>query len=284
MANGSSVLIVVETSDGKVRTTAEEPFTVGRELAGAAGAELVAVVIGSGVDEVAARAGELGADRVLVADAPQLARVTVDGYVKAVEAAIDAARPALVLFAGTTAGRDVAAFLSARRRAPHLVDCIKLERDGDAVRATRPVYSGKLLTEVQPLGGAPVLATVHANAYPAPEPQSGRAAPTERLDVSFADGEIRTEILELRASAGGPTNLEAADVVVVGGRGLGSAENFKLVEDLAAALDGAVGATRAVTDLGWRPHYEQVGQTGKTIMPKLYIGVGVSGAVQHTVG
>jgi electron transfer flavoprotein alpha subunit len=192
--------------------------------------------------------------------------------------------PAIIALTGTTGGRDVASFLAGHEGLAHLPDCLEVWRDGDEVVGKRTVYGGKMLTLVRASAARRVVVTLHTNAYPAPEPDSGRSAEVESLDVDIADGEIRMRITGLESSSGGPTDLGTADVVVIGGRGLGSQENFDLVQQLADALGGTVGATRAITDLGWRPHYEQVGQTGHKITPKLYVGVGVSGAVQHTVG
>ncbi|MDI3341928.1 MAG: electron transfer flavoprotein subunit alpha/FixB family protein [Sphaerobacter sp.] len=285
MTDGASgVLLAVETRDGAIRETSKELFGLGRTLAGELGGPLGAVVLGSGVEAAAREAAALGADRVLVADAPELAAFTVDAYAKALDAAIDATQPRIVLLAGTTAGRDLAPFLAMRREAACLVDCVRLAWQDGAWVGTRPVYQGKLLTEVRAPGDGLTFATIHAGAVAAPEPDPGRISETTPLPLQFAPGEIRVTVTDLVQAPAGPTNLEQAEVVVVGGRGLGEAANFRLAEELAEVLGGAVGATRAVTDLGWRPHYEQVGQTGKTIAPKLYIGLGVSGAVQHTVG
>lgn len=286
MTDGENgILLVIETSDGAIRATSLELFGAGRGLADEAGGPLVGVLIGHDLGPAVDQAARLGADRVLVADAPGLAQYTTDGYARAVEAAIEIVHPAAVLLAGTTSGRDVAPFLAAKRGAAHLVDCMRVSRAGGAFTGVRPVYQGKLLSEVRVSGGtSPVFVTVHAGAFAPPEPRAERPAEISPLEVGFALADIRVEVAGMVQAPAGPTNLEAAAVVVVGGRGLGEAANFSYVEELAAVLDGAVGATRAVTDLGWRPHYEQVGQTGKTVAPSLYIGLGVSGAVQHTVG
>jgi electron transfer flavoprotein alpha subunit len=224
----------------------------------------------------------LQSDRVLVADFPELERYTTDGYTLVIERAIETTSPAVVLLGGTTAGRDLGPYLSARTGAGCLSDCIALRWDGDALVGTRPVYQGKLLADVtinSPNPGFAVLRGGVVDAPPAGEPGS-----IEDLEVTFADGDLRVELIEVSVPPAGAVDLEGAETIVAGGRGVGSAENFVLVEQLAAAVGGAVGATRAVTDLGWRPHYEQIGQTGKTVKPKLYFAVGISGAVQHVVG
>lgn len=285
VADGTQgVLVVAEAPGGSMRASSQELFSVGRSLADNLQGSLTAVVVGHELGSAPADAAELGADRVLLADSPDLASFTVEGFATAIDAAINAGSPSLVLLAGTTSGRDVAPFLATGRQAPYLADCTQLSVEGGAVTAVRPVYQGKFLTEVHTERGGLTFATIRGGAFPVPERQSGRSAETSPLDLSLNPDSFRVTVKDLVQPPAGPTNLTAADVVVVGGRGLGEADNFKLVEEVAAALGGAVGATRAVTDLGWRPHYEQVGQTGKTISPQLYIGLAVSGAVQHTVG
>ena len=279
-----AVLLVVEVDGGAIRSTSRELFAVGRDLAAASGGSLVTALIGYDVGGAVDAAAALGADRVLVIDAPALAHFTVDAYARGLEHAIDAVSPAVVLLPGSTSGRDLAPFVAMRRGAPCLVDCLRLALDGDDVVATRPVYQGKLLTDVRAKRVTPVFATLRSGIFAAPEPQGGRSAATTTLDVALGPADLRVTVTGTAQAPAGPTNLEQAKTVIVGGRGLGEADKFALVEDLAGALGGAVGATRAVTDLGWRPHYEQVGQTGKTVAPELYVGLAVSGAVQHTVG
>ncbi len=278
------VLVVVETVGSEARPASLELFGAGRPLADRLGGELVGLVIGSGVQGVAELAGRLGADRVLLADDPALGEPVAARAARAVEAAIAASDPALILLPATTLGRDVAPLLAARYGAAHLVNCLRIEVDDETVRVTRPVYQDKLLTTVRAPRSQRVFVTVRSGAFAVPEAQPGRQVPIQSLAVSLTDADRAVVVTQLVEKPRGMTNLENAPIVVVGGRGLGSAENFRLVEELAAALDGAVGCTRAVSDLGWRPHYEQIGQTGKNVRPKLYLGVGVSGAVQHTVG
>ena len=281
--DSTHILIVAEVGSSDIQATSRELFGVGRELATQSGGGLAALLLGPAAGDGVAIAGALGADVVYAPDAPELHEFTVDGYSLAVIAAIDASGARLVLLPGTTSGRDVAPFVAARRDAPYLVDCTRLRVDENAVVGTRPVFQGKFLTEVTASADL-VIATIHAGSFAEPEVDSSRTAERRDLPIEFPAGSIRVTVKDLVTAPSGPTNLDAADVVVVGGRGLGEAGNFKLVEELAELLGGAVGATRAVTDLGWRPHYEQVGQTGKAISPQLYVGVAVSGAVQHTVG
>lgn len=285
MANEKAAVVVIgETQGGTLRPQAQELFSAGRMLADTAGGTLAVVVAGQDIGAAATEAAELGADIVLVADSEDLHSFTLASRARVAQAAIETLEPSLVLLPATTAGRDIAPYLSARLRVPHLADVIRIEFSDGSLSAVRPVYGGKMLTEVRPTSDGPVLITIRTGTYAAPERQSGRTANQMPLDVALADADNRVRVIDLEASGGGSVNLEAADVVVVGGRGLGSEAGFALVDELASAAGGVVGATRAVTDLGWRPHYDQVGQTGKTISPKLYIGVGVSGAVQHTVG
>jgi len=174
--------------------------------------------------------------------------------------------------------------LAARYRSAHLVNCVRVEIADGAIEATRPVYQDKLLTRVRTPRGQRVFLTLRSGAFAAPETDVRRKVPIEPITVSFSEADLAVAVTGLVEKPTGAIDLESAPVVVVGGRGVGSADNFRLIEELAEALSGAVGCTRAVSDLGWRPHYEQIGQTGKNVRPRLYLGVGVSGAVQHTVG
>jgi electron transfer flavoprotein alpha subunit len=280
-----NVLLFGETTaDGTLRPSSAELFGLGKELAGKLGGSLVVAIFGGNIAPAQAQAAALGADRILSATSEQLAEITVDAYSVALEAAIEDSDAGIVLLSGTTAGRDLAAFESGKRGAAHLVDAVNVEIEGDGVIVRRPVYQAKLLTEARAKLDATVFVTVRSGSYAAPEAEEGRTVDVETLDVALDPTALRVQVVELLESKAGSANLEAADIVVIGGRGLGEAGNFPLAEQLAEAFGGAVGATRAVTDLGWRPHYDQVGQTGRVIAPNLYVGVGVSGAVQHTVG
>jgi len=281
MANG--VLVAGEiAADGSLRPITLEMVTAGRKVAGALGGQLTALLMGPNAAAHAATLAGSGVDRVLVVDDARVHTANADAATTAVVAAANAAGAKVVLLPGTTAGRDYAPRVAARLDAPLAADCIDFAVEGGDLAATRSVLGGRANTVVT-MHGDHQVASVRAGSFAKAE-GAGGGAPVEALAVDFPASDFRVTVAGTEAKGGGATNLDAAEVVVAGGRGLKEPANFTLVEDLAAAFDGAVGATRAVVDAGWRPHHEQIGQTGRTVSPKLYIAVGVSGAVQHNVG
>ncbi len=280
MAEQGGVLIVVETSAGELRDACLELVTAASE-SGASG-PVTALVIGHAIDGVASDVAKLGVDQVLVVDNPAVERYTTQAYVAAIQAAIESASPDLVILAGTTSGRDLGPYLAALRGENALVDCTSLNWNGQTLSGVRPVYQGKMVTDVTVEASSPAFAVVRTGAF-AEATAGDSTASIEPLQVTFDENQ-QVELVGLSQPKAGAAGLEDADIVVCGGRGLGDAENYAMVPELADVLGGAVGATRAVTDLGWRPHNEQIGQTGANVRPKLYIGIGVSGAVQHMVG
>ena len=279
-----AVLAVGEVDrGGALRPVSWEMVTAGRGIADALGGPLVALVFGSGV-AAAGQFGAVGADRILCGDDERLADPNSEAATAVLARAIAEVRPSVVLIPGTTLGRDYAPRVAARLRAVLAADAVALAVDGDALVATRPVFGGRVQTEVRLRGPGPRLVTVHPGSFPAALPKDGTGTAVEALAVELGDLETRVRVRATVAAASGPVDLDRATVVVGGGRGLKEAGNFGLIEDLAASLGGVVGATRAVTDAGWRPHHEQIGQTGRTVAPRLYVAVGVSGAIQHLVG
>lgn len=274
---GNAVLVVVEARSGQPRGVSEEAISAGRALAD--GGVLTALIIGDGA--AAAASAIVGVDRALVADAAELAGYASGRWATAIDAAIAATGPRVVVLAGTTSGRDLGPLLAARHGTAALSDVTSVRWEGEDLVATRPVYQGKMLADVRAGGAGPLFVVTRGGSFPAAE---GPTVAAEALSVQFGDADARIDVVGITEKPGGAVNLEAAETIVVGGRGVGSAENFALIEELATLFNAPVGATRAVTDLGWRPHFEQIGQTGKNVKPKLYIGAGVSGAVQHTVG
>lgn len=277
MATGSGVLVVIETSAGVARDASLEALAYASQIAD--GGPVTALVIGSNVAEVAS---SLAADQVYVVDSPLVERYTTDGYTAAIEAAIAQASPAVVLLGGTTSGRDLGPYLAARAGVNCLSDCVALRREGSALIGTRPVYQGKLLADSTLAGDSTSFAVLRGGVVdPA---ASGSPGSVTTLDTGLSDDGLRVKLAEVNVPPVGAVDLQGANAIVAGGRGVGSAEGFEMLDKLASAVGGAVGATRAVTDLGWRPHYEQIGQTGKTVKPRLYFAIGISGAVQHVVG
>lgn len=278
MPSVSNVLAVIETSAGVPRDASYELLSVARDLSPDT---VTALVLGQDVGAAAERAAS-AADTVLVVDDARFERYATSAYAAAIEAAVEQSGADVVLIAGTTSGRDLGPYLAAKRGHECLTDCVKITVGDDGFTGVRPVFQGKMVSDVTISAEPPVYMVVRSGAYPQPE-GSGHGE-IRNLELAIDDIPMPVEFVGLSQAKGGAAHLEDADIVVAGGRGVGSAENYQLVLDLAEALGGAVGATRAVTDLGWRPHHEQIGQTGANVRPKLYIGVGVSGAVQHTVG
>jgi electron transfer flavoprotein alpha subunit len=239
------------------------------------------VVGAAGIGEAARALGRFGADRVLAVEHESLGAYNPESYAKAVTERAQAGDYFAVLFPATAAGRDLAPRVAARLDVPLASEATGLEIDDGELVIRRPVYAGKAFVELT-LDAQPRLLSIRANAFRARESQREAALET----VAGVEEPTRVRVREVQAGAGDKPDVSEASTVVAGGRGLKDPENWKLLEDLADALgDGvALGASRAVVDAGWRPHSEQVGQTGKTVAPKLYFAVAISGAIQHLAG
>jgi electron transfer flavoprotein alpha subunit len=247
------------------------------------GGDIVGLFIGTGIGDVARKWGSGGADRVLIADGEGFAGLMPSAAAAALTRAIAVADPVVVLIPGTTAGRDYAPLVAARLGAGLAADCVSFAVAGGVLVATRPVLGGRALTRITFPGNGPAMATVRSGSYAKAEPGLTEP-PVEMLDVALSPEDQRVSLVETTPKGTGASRLDSAEVVVSGGRGLKEPAHFAMVEELAEALGAAVGATRAVVDAGWRPHHEQIGQTGRTVSPRLYVAVGISGAVQHNVG
>ncbi|MEK7731859.1 MAG: electron transfer flavoprotein subunit alpha/FixB family protein, partial [Planctomycetota bacterium] len=225
-----------------------------------------------------------GAKKVYTADDPELAMYRAMPYAAALCAAIDAAAPKIVLIPTTFMGRDLASRVAARKRAALAIDCTELTMDGSDLVITKPMYAGKFSAKFRLSGNCLQIATVRTNAYTAAPPQSGAKAEIHFVALKLTDRDKRLKINEIVATSSGVKDVTEGDIVVSGGRSLKSADNFKIIYDLAQALDGAVGASRAACDAGYQPHTRQVGLTGKVVTPRLYIACGIDGAIQHLAG
>jgi electron transfer flavoprotein alpha subunit len=267
------VLVFCESNGGKLKKISREALSIGRKLAEAAGGDLVAF---SNDASVAEDAGKYGAKKLYAA---KLAGYTTETFTAALKQVIDDVKPSVLLLGGTSNGRDLAPRLAARLGVGVASDVDRLEWSDGRLRARRPVYSGKAFATVD-VTGTPAIATTRPNAFPPEEAGLGAA---EVVAVS-ASADSRTRVVETRAPEAGELTIAEADIIVSGGRGLKEAANFSYIRDLAHAIGGAVGASRATVDAGWIDHQHQVGQTGRVVSPNLYIAAGVSGAIQHLAG
>jgi electron transfer flavoprotein alpha subunit len=276
------ILVVGEVGPDGLRPESLEAVTAARELASAGGAELAGAVIGADAESAAQLLATTGLSTVYLADDPRLDNDLP--ITRALATLVESAGADVVIIAGTTTGRDVAARLGARMNAAVASDVVGLEaKDGD-VLARRSILGGKALVSVTLQGDPLRIVSLRSGAWSktATDSSPGAVVPVP-IELSDNDTRVRVEGIQTGGDTGG-VKLQAADTIVAGGRGLKEPQNFAMVEKLAETLGGAVAASRAVVDAGWRPHHEQIGQTGQSVTPRLYIAIGISGAVQHNVG
>ena len=282
----AGVWVVAEQREGEIHGVSYELLGKGRELADARGSELSAVLLGHDLGDAPRALIEHGADTVYLVDDPSLKDYLDEPYANAVTALIESHRPEIVLTGATSVGRSLIPRVAIQVRTGLTADCTGLEID-DAeglLLQTRPAFGGNIMATIICPRHRPQMATVRHKVMKALEPDPARKGEivSERLDPSLL--ETRTEFVEFVRDLTQAVNIAEADVIVSGGRGLGGPENFEMLQKLAGVLGGAVGASRAAVDAGWIPYSHQVGQTGKTVQPKLYVACGISGAVQHLAG
>jgi electron transfer flavoprotein alpha subunit len=268
-----TVLVIAEQVDGAFRKVTFEALTAARSL----GADIQAVVLGSGIEGIATQLAQYGAAKIMVADDAALTDYTVDAYTQVLAGIIGQLNPTVVMLGATTQGKELAGRLSARLDAGLATDCLAIKMDDGQVTATRPMYGGKVLADVA-LSGTPVIVALRPNTIAA------EAAPAEAAveKVSVDVGAVRTRVIGKQLESG-KVDLTEAEIIVSGGRGMGGPD-YSVIETLAEVLGAAVGASRSAVDEGWRPVSDQVGQTGKTVSPNLYVACGISGAIQHLAG
>jgi electron transfer flavoprotein alpha subunit len=268
-----TVLVIAEQVEGHFRKVTFEALGAARQL----GSDIHALVLGSGVESMAAALGKYGAAKIWVADDVALIDYTVDAYTNVVADVIGQVAPAIVVVGATTQGKELAARLSARLDVALATDCVALRMEDQQVVATRPMYGGKILADVA-LAGAPVIVALRPNTFSAVEVPADGAVEKAAVNIGLVHTQVKSKQLE-----SGKVDLTEAEVVVTGGRGMGG-DDYTAVEALADVLGAAVGASRSAVDEGWRPASDQVGQTGKTVSPNLYVACGISGAIQHLAG
>lgn len=279
-----SILVYVDQFAGQAKLVSWEVLGKAREFGDQLGVPVVAVVVGQNVNRIAQEAVSYGADRVLVADAPDFGQYRAGAYAAALKAAIDATHPSIILAPAVVGSREVAALAAAQARIGMAADALEVSLDaGGKLVAERPVYAGNILTTVT-FPGDVQMATVRSRSYPLPAAQAGRTGEVIPLAVDLSGPAAGEEIVEFESAATGDVDLQNAGVIVSGGRGVRGPEGFEPLRQLAGVLGGAIGASRAATDAGWVPYNYQVGQTGKTVRPDLYIACGISGAIQHLAG
>lgn len=276
----ATILTFAEQRDGKLRRASLEVVSEARRLAGPLGASVTAVVVGPGAEAHAGELASYGADRVVVFEDPGFAAYATEAWSRALAQAVAEAKPSAVLLPFTAAGKDLAPRVAARIGAGLASDCVAFEVKGGKLVARRPMYAGKAYATVE-WAGEPQMATLRPNVFAMGPPDASRKAEVVKASVEASS---RARVTAVKATSAGKVQLTEAQVIVSGGRGLKGPEHFPLVEGLAEAMGAAVGASRAVVDAGWVDHQMQVGQTGKTVSPSLYVACGISGAIQHLAG
>jgi len=283
----SGIWVLAERHDGKLADVTLELLSEGRKLADELGEELSLVLAGEDVAGLAPLAASYGADKVYLIEHAVLAQYRTDPFTSVICGLIHQHKPEIVLIGATTMGRDLASRIAARIGAGLTADCTGLAVDPETrlLMQTRPAFGGNVMATICCHNARPQMSTVRPRVMKKGEPDASRQAEIVRQTVELSEKSIVTKILEVIKEEGtNELDVQEAEIIVSGGRGLRKPENFALIRELAEVLGAAVGASRATVDAGWIPAYHQVGQTGKTVQPKLYIACGISGAVQHLAG
>jgi len=282
MAQG--VMTIAEQRDGEIRKISYELVSEGRRLADSLGQEVTTLLLGSNIKDKASTLGHYGADKVLVAEDPRLDPYTTDAYVAVIAELVKANDPAILILGASVQGKDLSGRLSAKLGVGMAQDCTVFAIEDGNLVATRPIYAGKAYAKVTFSDSFPQMATARPNVMTLNEPDTSKSA--EVVDASFTldDSAIKTKVADVMKDESGKVDLTEADKIVSGGRGMKGPENYNILEALADVIGATVGASRSAVDAGWRPHTDQVGQTGKVVSPNLYIACGISGAIQHLAG
>ena len=275
MAQG--VFAITEQRDGELRKVSFEAVSEGRRVADGLGADLTAVVLGSGIEGLAEELKKYGPDKILVADDAALADYTTDAYTNVLAELIQSSDQAVIITGASAQGKDLSGRLAARLDAGVAMDCVEIKLDNGNLTYTRPMFGGKIVANVE-IEGSPQIVAIRPNVMDIIE--NSKESTIEKPAVQV--GDLKTKIVEMKMETADKVELTEADIIVSGGRGTGG--DYAAVEELANELGAAVGASRSAVDEGWRPHSDQVGQTGKTVSPNLYVACGISGAIQHLAG
>ncbi len=280
------VFVFVQQVDGAITGVSYELIGKGKELAKALDTEVTAVLLGYQVENLCDSLAEHGADKIILVDDKALEVYKTEPYAHAMYEVIEQHKPEIVLYGATAIGRDLAPRVSARVHTGLTADCTKLEiaEDTKEFRMTRPAFGGNIMATIVCPDFRPAMATVRPGVMQKLKPVAGAKAPVEKMNVTFTPNNMDVEILDIIKKVSNKMDIQDAKILVSGGRGMGCPENFQLLRDLADALGGEVSSSRACVDAGWVEKDIQVGQTGKTVRPNLYIACGISGAIQHLAG
>ncbi|MGC8491776.1 MAG: electron transfer flavoprotein subunit alpha/FixB family protein [Syntrophobacteraceae bacterium] len=278
---GKCVCVVCEFRNGAFRRVTHEVASEGKRIADALGVELCAVAVGSGVAEKASELGRYAVSKVYVADDPALENYLAETHVPVTAELISKCDPAAVILPASVNGKDLGARLAARLQAGLAQDCTKIVCEGGKIKALRPIFAGKCFAWCDWAEGSLPVISCRPNVMDCLLPSEGKAE-VETVPVQIPP--VRSCVKAVELDTSGKAELTEAEIIVSGGRGMKGPENYAMLEELAGLLGAAVGASRAAVDSGWRPHSDQVGQTGKVVNPNLYVAVGISGAIQHLAG
>ncbi|MFX1474389.1 MAG: FAD-binding protein [Promethearchaeota archaeon] len=280
------VWVIAEQIGGQLRNVSLELLSKGRELADQLGEPLCVILLGHEVTGLTDTLAAHGADVIYVSDQKRLAQYTTDAYTDVISALILTEKPNVVLIGATANGRDLGPRIAARLRLGLTADCTGLSIDDKRqLVQTRPAFGGNIMASILSPYTRPQMATVRPNVFKPPEPNPSHKADVRTVDIKVNPAAVRTKILEtIKTGAEGELKVEEAEMVVSCGRGIKAPENIPTVAELAKELNAALGGSRPIVDAGWMEHHQQVGQSGRTISPRLYIACGISGAIQHLVG
>lgn len=286
------VFVFAQQVDCKISGVSFELIGKAKDLAADLKTDVTAVILGDGVTALADELAAYGADKVVVVDNPVLKEYTTEPYTHAMHAVIDQYKPDVVLFGATAIGRDLAPRVSARVKTGLTADCTKLEVDAEAdansglnnLRMTRPAFGGNIMATIVCKNHRPQMATVRPGVMQKIDKIAGAKANVETVDVEFTRNNLYVDVEEVIKKVVDKVDIMDAKILVSGGRGVGSKENFAILQNLADAIGGTVSSSRACVDAGWTEKDQQVGQTGKTVRPQVYFAIGISGAIQHMAG
>jgi electron transfer flavoprotein alpha subunit len=282
MAKG--IWIIVEQSKSEIRKVSLELLSQARIIADKTGDQITAVILGKGIAELAGKAAAYGADKVVLVDDDKLENYTTGAYTSVLNKLIRAGEPQAVLTGNTAIGKDLAPRLAQRLGVGMASDCVGMEHDDESFLAfRRPIYGGKAFAELA-ANAMPVLATIRPNTFPVAAPDESRKAETVNESAEIDPTDLKAIVKEIALAASSRPELIEANIIISGGRGMKGPENYNILEECADVIGAAVGASRAAVDAGWIEQKFQVGQTGKTVSPTLYIACGISGAIQHLAG